>query len=417
MRYALTGVGVPGVAMTWTNAKQSLQAAITYVKENPFLDAGVEVLLGEVPVVGGFLTKLYAKAKASGEEDKQVFLQILKGLATHEDRFDRIAEQVSAQGDALTAGLADLSTVAAIVADVPDKLSEINANLTDLSGDMADIKALTRTRAVADAFQFAATLEDDTGRRSELIGRIQTALEEAGHEGDAETVHQLGLFYQMTGQEEMAEAAFLHAIDMDQSLSAAYISLSGLYQMRANTFILQENYGFAEIVMDKAQLYLKAADDPLSAMIDIQLGYNHKEMAQRLRQSQPDRAKTHLEQARIAFTRALAIAPDDPSAENGMGSLLMLDGDYDGAVGHVERAIALSPGYVAAYFDLAQVRYALYRQEADPKEQAVHQLEGLKAYMGVLELAQNGVHLPPDAQAHLDRIYQPMIATLNAKTL
>lgn len=78
-----------------------------------------------------------------------------------------------------------------------------------------------------------------------------------------------------------------------------------------------------------------------------------------------------LGEAETLFYKSLAIEPDNPSAVNGLGSVLILRGDLDAADFFVRRAIALANlrgiSYSAAKSDLATIQ--MMKKKADMKDQ------------------------------------------------
>lgn len=119
-----------------------------------------------------------------------------------------------------------------------------------------------------------------------------------------------------------------------------------------------------------------AAAAPLQAQLDPVLGRaleadNHNAMVLNLagfqkknaymidhwkeiqtRQAPEDR---QLEEAEEYFYEALSIEPEDASALNGLGSILMLRRDLDAAEFFIRRALDILPGYEAAEHDLKTV--------------------------------------------------------------
>lgn len=68
------------------------------------------------------------------------------------------------------------------------------------------------------------------------------------------------------------------------------------------------------------------------------------------------------DEARAAYERAIAEAPDDPSRGHGLrelGRALVFWGEYESGRDALERAVALSPGDAPAWHDLGIVRHHL----------------------------------------------------------
>ncbi|MBI2899111.1 MAG: tetratricopeptide repeat protein [Planctomycetes bacterium] len=86
----------------------------------------------------------------------------------------------------------------------------------------------------------------------------------------------------------------------------------------------------------------------------------------RIRMRDPDYSRTELlamaEEARREFDRALAEHPDLPEAHVGTGRAYALAGAKEQALAAVERAIAVSPRFAAAYLDRVRLRVDDYEQ-------------------------------------------------------
>jgi hypothetical protein len=82
--------------------KRNMKNAMEYMRKHPVLDAAARSLLEEIPVVGGFLVKIYENAAGSDEDKSQKILQFLSNLEQHEkEEFNRISKFIECNHDLL----------------------------------------------------------------------------------------------------------------------------------------------------------------------------------------------------------------------------------------------------------------------------------------------------------------------------
>ena len=95
-------------------------------------------------------------------------------------------------------------------------------------------------------------------------------------------------------------------------------------------------------------------------------GYQHKNWALVYQRSNlKDKATEKLVSAEKDFKKVLDAEPKDPSALNGMGSVLITRGDFGQAEGYIRKALDIAPDYQAARHDLKIIESW---QEARPPE-------------------------------------------------
>src|SRR5712691_4266229 len=80
---------------SWSAIRSNIKNAMEYIKKQPVLDAAARSLLEEVPVVGGFLVKIYENTAGSDEDKSRKILQLLGHLEVHSKKeFDRISKVI-----------------------------------------------------------------------------------------------------------------------------------------------------------------------------------------------------------------------------------------------------------------------------------------------------------------------------------
>jgi len=268
-------------------------------------------------------------------------------------------------------------------------------------------------RFVANALRVSATLVDDHKRRGDLIAVIKKAIADAGGKAGLDELYDLAILFIISNRGELAEACLLELQHEDPDRREAPSALSQLYQRRAHEYILQRNFGFAEDVLDKAAEYAKAVRDDADVDSDVRLGYVFKELGQAyMAASRRLEAAKPLQSARKLFAGVNAVAPDNVSAWNGLGSVDIVEGNYAEGVKNIQKAVELAPTYVEAWYDLAQANYALYREDPEKQAGLKRLLDGLGAYKRVKELKLEGRPLPPEAEKHLDAMFEPIVRQL-----
>ena len=246
-----------------------------------------------------------------------------------------------------------------------------------------------------------------------MIASITRDLEQAGSAVTEDTLYDMAMMFMLTGKHHLAEAALLEVHHRDGSRDETLIALAQIYQLRAHELIIGKNFGFAEEVLEKSRGYVKVADNETNLEIDLQLAHGYKELGQAyMEAARPGDAVEPLKKARKLFAGVLAVEPRNPGALTGMGSLCIVDRNYEEAITYIQSAIDRSPTFAAAWYDLAQASYALMRSKhrnGDGDGASRLRNVGLTAYYGVQTLRENGILLPEAAQQHLDSLYQPML--------
>jgi tetratricopeptide (TPR) repeat protein len=243
---------------------------------------------------------------------------------------------------------------------------------------------------------------DNANRDSRLVDRSYEACTTAVKldPNRAEGHICLGTIDLGTGHYEAAVEDFQHALELDRSNDAAYRSLGRAYE-RLN------NWEAAEAI------YLKAIE------VRPDYWYNYVWLAQFYLF-----ARSQQQDAVVLYKKAVALAPENPSAHAFLGASYILVGQYQDAIAECQAAIALKPNRSAyinlgvAHFDLRQYAEAaaVFQQavDLDPSyyKAAGHLAralyftqrhnEALQAYGKAIGLAEEALKLNPlDPDAHI----------------
>lgn len=110
-----------------------------------------------------------------------------------------------------------------------------------------------------------------------------------------------------------------------------------------------ESLAAAEKTLNEATAKL-----PNDLMVQNLWGYHHKNLAYVYQRAEiPQQKHAELEKAEAAFQKVISVRPRDASALNGMGSVLILRGEFDAAKTFVDKALDIDPTYPAAKHDRA----------------------------------------------------------------
>jgi tetratricopeptide (TPR) repeat protein len=372
------------------------------------LDAAVTELLDQVPVVGGFAAKCWSGLEGDDAAESAELARFLEEIGKQQKAFEKTAGIIARQGELLQQSKHSLDIIRSQTAE----LREVRGDVKVLRDQVGQIVAITEKEFVQDPFRVSATLIDDHKRRAELVDTVVKLAAEQNVDLGEDALYDLAMLFMGANQGELAEACLLEMHHRAPDRLEALAALAQLYQRRAHEQIHQKNFGFAEQILEKARAYVKQADD-LDSGTDLRLGYVYKELAQAYqRNQQPSKAKKPLKKARQLFVGVVEVEPDNASAWNGVGSVDIVAGDYASAVANIERAVALNPDYVEAWYDLAQVKYALSRRANSEIERYEKLHDALQAYLKVKELGLRDILLPPQAEQHLDAMFVPVVKWL-----
>jgi len=389
--------------MSWSDIKNKLLEAAQSIKENKILDATVEVLLSQIPVVGPFASKYWSIIEGDGAAKAEIVSKFLEMAAQQEEQFENLGAIISEQGEILLQNKASLDDIRTLLSE---RLKTIEDKLDNLTSRFDFMLQHLRVRTVSEAFATSVVLQEDRRKAEDLISEAEEILEKAGKRAEPSTYYQLGMIYLTLNRFENAQASFLAAIKANPEMGEAYVGLGITHQLHANEMIRHENFGLAEEGLSKAERYIKTAwqynsEDP---HVDVQLGYIQKELAQRyFGTGKHQKAQTYLQKAETNFKRALGVDENNASAYNGLGNIYYLRADYDHAIQYSGKATELYPKYLFAYFDLTMAFYGKARIHTISKEDRLEALRGLLAAsksVGELHGTDAG-SLPPGALENL----------------
>lgn len=294
--------------------------------------------------------------------------------------------------------------------DIKTDLQGIKTQNENIKNQFEDLFKHLKVKTVADAITTSFTLEEDRKKALNLIRDAEIILKEAGKEADPDNYYLLGKAYLTLGQVEKAIAPLLAAINTKPEMGEAYLGLGVAYQLQANEMIRQENFGQAEDALNKADRYVKTAlqYEPADPFLHVQLGYVNKELAQRYSATgKSKKAQANIEKATTHFKMAIGANDNNASAHNGLGSVYVIQRDYDRAIKASRKATELEPKYLFAYYDLAMAYYGKVRSSKSKEELYSAQLGFLEAYQTVLSLDGKDPaagRLPPIARQNINKI-------------
>jgi tetratricopeptide (TPR) repeat protein len=392
--------------MEWPEIQKRLLAAAAMLKEHKAVDIGIKSSLALIPVVGGFVSEYWDRLDVHGEAQASELAVVLIKLAAQEDLFERVAERLESQGNQL---LEIKLSISQVVSDI-----ETIADDTQYTRRMLEYwNEALQFGPARDGMALGLAMVEDAQRSGAFVEQVRQVVGQLGKDIQPTAYYVLGMDYVSRYQFTPAEAALLEAAKDPGIQGAAIFGLAINYQHWANQLIAQENYGFAEEKLKKADAYVREAlrRQPLDTQSLGQLGYTYKDLAYRYQSTgKGAQANEMLEKASEYFQSVLRLAPDDPGAHNGLANVALMRGDYDRAVAEGETVVAAQPTYREAYFDLSQAYYwKIQTQGGDPALVR----KALETYQKLVELEAESPRLPADALPRLQQLYDPIIASIS----
>ena len=133
-----------------------------------------------------------------------------------------------------------------------------------------------------------------------------------------------------------------------------------LYEMQLGYFDLLDNKKAAEALElgQKTQAYLNRVLPlyPQDSELKVTRGYLFKNEAMALmRLGRYDQSEAALDEGELIFRTMIDERPRDAGAWNGLGSVTAVRGNYEEALGYIDRALEIMPGYSAAIRDREQI--------------------------------------------------------------
>jgi tetratricopeptide (TPR) repeat protein len=392
--------------MEWPEIQRKLLEAAAMLKEHKAVDIGIKSVLGLIPVVGGFVSEYWDRLDVRGEAQASELAAVLTRLAMQEDLFARVEERLQSQGNQLLQIRLPISQIVSEIETIADDTQYTRRMLEHWD------KAL-RFGPARDGMALGLAMAEDTRGGSAFAEQVQQVVGQLGPESRPAAYYVLGMDYVSRYHYGPAETALLEAAKDPDIEGAAIAGLAMNYQRWANELIAQENYGFAEEKLDKADGYIREAlrQEPLDTQSLNQLGYTFKDLAFRYQSTgKHERADELIEKASGYFQSVLRLAPDDASAHNGLANVALMRGDYDSAVAEGEVAVAAEPDYREAIFDLAQSYYwRIQEQGGDPPLLG----KAFQVYKKLLESEIEDPRLPQSALSYLQELYAPIIESVS----
>jgi tetratricopeptide (TPR) repeat protein len=395
------------MAVEWTQARDGLLAVVERLKQRKAVDIGIRELLNAIPVVGGFVGAYWDQIETPGESDALDIATFLEQMADNRALFERAERRLEAIGDSVLQLNEPLAQVLGDLQDIRDDTSHIREVVHRLE---AAVQAEPARRGLA----FGLAMLDDRERAERTLAEVNQALLRSGQTPSPAGYYMLGMAAAGRYDYARAEASLLEAVSDPALAGVAHRGLAITYQRWAHEQITDENYGFAEDLLEKSATHGKeaATRDLLDPVTLNQLGYTSKDLAIRFqRTNRPAQAEHHFDEALRYFTNVLKMNADDASAHNGVASVSLMRGDHDRAISEAEAAIALHPDYREAQFDLAQAYYVKVRAHPDDMHLLLRALDVMRTLM---QREQDSPQLPQHALQQLMALYEPLITRANA---
>lgn len=208
----------------------------------------------------------------------------------------------------------------------------------DLRADRADFDRSTAAILRNNVHLDFTSGDPFAGVRLEVL---QSLYEDLARDGDyvADLLATVGESYHARGQNDLAGATYLRALEMDPELVSPHLGAG-------NLALDEERYGDAV-----RELELVRRRQPHLAHLDMNLGLAYAGLEQN-------------GNATIAYLRALKTDPEDVAAMNNLGLLYIDAGQFDRAEPLYRRALDLVPDYAEAWNNLGM----LYARTERPDE-------------------------------------------------
>lgn len=225
---------------------------------------------------------------------------------------------------------------------------------------------------------------------SEQIGQIVAAQKEVSARGvpaSSQALYSLGILAAYRRQYEEAVNYFRQAIQADPECLETYAAIVWLQQSRAMHDIQAQDYDAAIGKLAEARTAAMHTD-PIDPQALAARGYITKTLAQIAEaRGNPSERQAYYDEAAQFFSHVVQLAPDNPSAHNGLANVEHARGNLDRAIAEYTRAIELAPSYTAAYNDLALAFEG--KMKAEPRRSTKWCREALRAWREAYRLAPN----------------------------
>jgi len=148
-----------------------------------------------------------------------------------------------------------------------------------------------------------------------------------------------------------------------------------LYEMQLRYFDQLDNKNAAEALelAQKTQAYLNRVLPlyPQDSDLKVTRGYLFKNEAMALmRLGRYDESEAALNEGELIFRTMIVERPSDAGAWNGLGSVEAVRGNYEEALGYIDRALEITPDYPEAKQDREQIMSILDKELEPPRAEA-----------------------------------------------
>lgn len=265
-----------------------------------------------------------------------------------------------------------------------DGVEEIAAILAQMVG--VDKEALRRQPAAA---------PEHVKRQIEVVTTAQKEVAAKGIVLKPKAAYNLGMLAWYSRDYDTALDYFHQATQEDPNFAEAFKAAAMMQQSRAVFDLDREDHAAAMSKLADARTAAMHTD-PLDLDALALRGYISKTLAQLAEDSrQPKEARSYYAEAEKYFAHVVALDPENPSAQNGLGNVRYGLGDLDGAIAAYSEAIGLAPTYAAAHHDLAIAYVA--KMKADPAHASAWRAKALGEWREAYHLVPSDPGFPAEA--------------------
>ena len=170
--------------MGWSDTKNKLLEAAQSIKQNRILDATVEILLNQIPVVGPFASKYWSVIEGDDTTKAEALSSFLEMAAQQEEQFENLSVLISKQGKILLQNKASLNDIRILLSE---EFEILNTKLDGLTTRFDFMLQHLNVKTVSEAFATSVALQEDRRMAEDLINEAEEVLEKVGERAEPGT--------------------------------------------------------------------------------------------------------------------------------------------------------------------------------------------------------------------------------------